>query len=258
MVKIKYVDLNSDLGEGFGSYKMGMDEEILKVITSANIACGWHGGDPVLMMKTAKLAKDNQVALGAHPSYPDLMGFGRRKMEISPEEARAYVSYQVGAMEAFARAQGLELQHVKLHGAFYNTAMADEDLARAVIEACQAINPKLVHLALSGSKFVDLAKSMGARVSQEVFADRAYNDDKSLVSRKVEGAVITDEDEAIARTVRMVKEGLVRTINGKDIEIVADSICVHGDNPKAIAFVKKISDALLAENIGLRALGKNI
>lgn len=258
MVYIKYVDLNSDLGEGFASYKMGMDEEVLGVVTSANIACGWHGGDPTLMMKTAKLAKENQVAIGAHPAYPDLLGFGRRNLDISPGEAKAYVIYQVGAMDAFARAEGLELQHVKLHGAFYNTAMEDEDLARAVIEACQSINPNLVHLALSGSKFFDIARSMGAKVSQEVFADRAYNDDKSLVSRKIEGSVITDEEEAIARTIRMVKEGLVRTINGKDIEIVADSICVHGDNPKALAFVKKIRQALREENIGLRALGKNL
>lgn len=254
----KIVDLNSDLGEGFGSYKMGLDEEIIKCVTSANIACGWHAGDPLIMQKTVKAALENAVGLGAHPSYPDMLGFGRRKMDISPKEAGAYLLYQIGALEAFAKANGSKLQHFKLHGAFYNTVSADPKLAEGVVDAILEYNKDLIIMALSGSYIAKLAKEKGMRVAQEVFADRAYNEDGSLVSRKLEGAVIHDEDEAIARTLKMVLEGKVTAITGKEIDIVADSICVHGDNPQAIAFVQKIRKALEEKGVELAKLEKFI
>lgn len=252
----KYIDLNSDLGEGFGAYKMGMDEEILKLVTSANIACGWHAGDPSLMKKTVDLAVDQGVGLGAHPSYPDLLGFGRRKMDLSYRETQDYVTYQMGALAAFAASSGARLQHIKLHGALYNTAMADEDLAKALIDRVLTIDPEIYFMALSGSVFARLAQDMGARVAQEVFADRAYNEDGSLVSRKLPGAVIEDEDQAIDQVLNMVENGRVVTITGKEIEIQADSICVHGDNPQAINFVRKIRQALEGRGLEVRALGK--
>ncbi|MDO5037803.1 MAG: 5-oxoprolinase subunit PxpA [Tissierellia bacterium] len=252
----QYVDLNSDLGEGFGAYKMGMDEDILKLVTSANVACGWHAGDPGLMNQTVGLVKKEGVALGAHPSYPDLLGFGRRKMDLSYQEMKDYVAYQVGALDAFARAHDLALQHIKLHGAFYNQAMADPDLAKVLMEACLKIWPDIYFLALSGSPFARAGQAMGVKVAQEVFADRAYREDGRLVSRKEPGALIEDEDLAISRTLRMVKEGRVKAITGQDIDIVADSICVHGDNPQALNFVRKIAQALEEEGVVLRAFGQ--
>lgn len=250
----KTVDLNSDLGEGFGSYKLGLDEDIIKHVTSANIACGWHSGDPLIMQKTIKNCIANGVGVGAHPSYPDLLGFGRRKMDITPSEAGAYILYQIGALEAFAKEQGTTLQHFKLHGAFYNTVSADPKLAEAVVNTILNYNKELIIMALSGSYIAKLAKQNGLRVAQEVFADRAYNEDGSLVNRKLDGAVIHDENEAIARTKKMVMEGKVTTIDGKEIDIVADSICVHGDNPEAINFVIKIRKALEDEGIKLTSI----
>lgn len=251
----KIVDLNSDLGEGFGNYKMGMDEEIIKHVTSVNIACGWHAGDPLIMDNTVKEALSQGVAVGAHPSYPDLLGFGRRNMDVKPHEAKAYLLYQLGALQAFAQANGSKLQHMKLHGAFYNTVSNIPELADAVIDAVLEYDEELIIMALSGSYIARRAKERGARVSQEVFADRAYNDDGSLVSRSLEGAVITDEDLAIERTKKMVLEGKVTTINGKEMDIVADSICVHGDNPEAIKFVQKIRENLEAEGIEIKNVG---
>ncbi len=254
----KIVDLNSDLGEGFGSYKMGMDEEIIKYVTSVNVACGWHAGDPLIMNKTFVEANKRNVAVGAHPSYPDLLGFGRRNLDVTAEEAKAYILYQVGALEAFAKANGTKLQHIKLHGAFYNKTAKDPVLAQAVVDALKAYDKDVILMALSGSLIAKLAKENGLRVAQEVFADRAYNEDGSLVNRKLQGAVIHDEEEAISRTKRMILEGKVTTIDNKEIDIVADSICVHGDNPEAINFVKKIRESLEAEGIEIKNIGSFI
>lgn len=243
------IDLNCDLGESFGAYKLGLDDQVLSYISSANVACGFHASDPVVMDKTVALAKDAGVAVGAHPGYPDLQGFGRRNMTIPPREVKAMVMYQIGALQAFCTARRLKLQHVKPHGALYNMAGKDEALAMAVCEAIQAVDDSLILLGLSGSKMLEAADKIGLRSAREVFADRAYEEDGSLVARTKPGAMITDEDEAVERVIRMIREGRVTAVTGKDIPIRADSVCVHGDSPKALAFVQKIRAALTAEQI---------
>lgn len=248
------VDLNSDIGEGFGAYVMGLDEEVIKHVTSVNLACGWHAGDPLIMEKTVKEAIKNNVAVGAHPGYPDLMGFGRRNLDVSPSEARAYMIYQLGALSAFAAANGEKIQHIKLHGAFYNTACVKPELAEEVISGILDVDKDIILLALSGSYIAKRAKERGLRVAQEVFADRAYNSDGTLVSRKLPGAVIHDKDVAIQRIKKMVLEGKVIAADGNEIEIVADSICVHGDNPEAVEFVRVIRENLIAEGIEVKSL----
>ena len=254
----KIVDLNSDIGEGFGLYQLGLDDEILKHVTSVNIACGWHAGDPLIMEKTIINAVKNNVAIGAHPGYPDLLGFGRRNMDITPEEARAYMIYQLGALQGFAQAAGAKIQHMKLHGGFYNTASVKPDLADAVIQGILDVDPNITLMALSGTYIANRAIEKGLSVAQEVFADRAYNSDKTLVNRKIPGAIIYDWEESVERVKKMVLEGKVTSIDGKEVDIVADSICVHGDNPEAINFVKYIRESLEKEGIQLKALSKFI
>lgn len=249
-----HVDLNCDLGESFGAFKMGMDDQVIPFISSANIACGYHAGDPVVMDQTVKMAETYGVAAGAHPGYPDLMGFGRRNIIITPKEAACYVQYQVSALMGICRANGATLRHVKPHGALYNMAGKDYRLAKAICEAVCAIDPNLILLALSGSEMVHAANSVGLRVAREVFADRAYEADGSLVARGTPGAIITDETLAIHRVIRMIKEKKVETHSGTDITIEADSICVHGDGEKALAFVQKIRTALEEEGILVQAL----
>jgi len=248
------VDLNSDLGESFGAYKLGMDKEVLEVITSANIACGLHAGDPMVMAETVQIAAKNQVEIGAHPGFPDLQGFGRRNMNLSYEEVKNYVIYQIGALEAFARKEGKSLQHVKPHGALYNMAAKDYRLALAIAEAIKEVNPELILLALAKSEMVKAAQEIGLKVAQEVFADRGYNPDGTLVARGTPGAMIHDKSIAIPRVVRMVTEGKVTAINGEEISIKADSICVHGDNPLAIEFVREIRAALKEANVKIEPL----
>ncbi|MCR5173250.1 MAG: LamB/YcsF family protein [Oscillospiraceae bacterium] len=248
------VDLNSDLGESFGAYTIGCDELVLPLVTSANVACGFHASDPVVMKKTVEMAAGAGIQVGAHPGYPDLMGFGRRNMAVTPDEAKAYVLYQLGAMSAFCRAAGLPMQHVKPHGALYNMAGKDYALSKGICEAIREFDPGLIVLALSGGELLRCARDMGLRAASEVFADRAYEEDGSLVNRRKEGAMITDEDLAIERVIRMIKERKVTAVTGKDIPIQADSICVHGDGPKALAFVRRIREAVKAEGIELRPL----
>ncbi|MDR1940263.1 MAG: LamB/YcsF family protein [Clostridiales bacterium] len=250
----KKVDLNCDLGESFGAYTIGLDEEAIKYITSANVACGYHASDPLVMEKTVGLCKLNGVSVGAHPGFPDLLGFGRRNIDVTPEEAKAYVLYQTGALYAFARAKGVELRHIKPHGALYNMAGKDMTLAKAVCEGIKEFDKDLILLGLSGSAMIAAAGETGLKVAKEVFADRGYEDDGSLVKRGKPGAMITDEEQAVARVVRMVKEGRVTTVSGKDIDIEAHSVCVHGDGPKALEFVKKISRALRAASIEIADL----
>lgn len=248
------VDLNSDLGESFGRYTIGNDDKIIPLITSANVACGYHAADPVVMNKTIAMAKEAGIRVGAHPGFPDLMGFGRRNMNVSKEEAKAYTMYQLGALDAFCRAHGVKMQHVKPHGAMYNMAAKDYELSVAICEAIKEFDDSLIVMALSGGELVRAAKDMGLRVALEVFADRAYEEDGSLVARTKEGAMITDEEEAIRRVIRMVKEQKVTAITGKDIDIKADSICVHGDGAKALAFVERIREAMQAEGIEICSL----
>ncbi|MCC8163112.1 MAG: LamB/YcsF family protein [Lachnospiraceae bacterium] len=250
------VDLNSDLGESFGNYKIGSDAEIIPLATSVNVACGYHASDPMVMSRTLDLAGAAGIGIGAHPGFPDLMGFGRREMAVSPEEGKNYVLYQLGALDAFCRTKGLKMQHVKPHGALYNMAAKDYALAQAVCEGIKEFDSDLIVLALSGGELARAAMDMGLRTAQEVFSDRAYEEDGTLVNRRKPGAMITDEDEAVRRIVRMVKEQKVTAITGKDIPIKADSICVHGDGAKALAFVKSLRETLTAEGVEVCPLSK--
>lgn len=248
------IDLNCDLGESFGAYKIGLDDQVIPFISSANVACGFHASDPLVMQKTVALCAENGVRVGAHPGYPDLVGFGRRNLNASPAEVKAMVTYQVGALTAFCRAKGVKMQHVKPHGAMYNMAGKDIALASAICEAIADVDPSLILMALSGSRMVEAAEKTGLRAAREVFADRAYEEDGSLVARTKPGAMITDEEQAIARVIGMIKKGTVTAVTGKEIPITADSVCVHGDGPKALAFVQRIREALTAEGIEIKAL----
>ena len=250
------IDLNSDLGESFGRYTLGMDNRIIPLISSANVACGYHASDPVVMEKTVAMAKEAGIGIGAHPGYPDLMGFGRRNLDVTPAEARAYTLYQLGALDGFCRANGVKMQHVKPHGALYNMAGKDYALAKGICEAIASFDKDLTVMALSGSELVRAAEDMGLRVAREVFADRAYEEDGSLVNRRKEGAMVTDENLAISRVVRMILEQKVTAITGKDIPIRADSVCVHGDGEKALAFVEKIRAELTAQGIQICPLSE--
>ena len=248
------IDLNCDLGESFGNYKIGMDEKVIPMITSANVACGYHASDPVVMNKTIVMAKEYGIEVGAHPGFPDLMGFGRRNMNVSPSEAKAYTLYQLGALDAFCRVHRRKMQHLKPHGARYNMAAKNYSLAKAICEAIYEFDKDLIVMGLSGGELVRAGKDTGLRTALEVFADRAYEEDGTLVDRRKDGAVITDEEVAIARVVRMIKEQKVTAITGKDITIKADSVCVHGDGVKALEFVKKIREKLTEEGIALKSL----
>ena len=243
------VDLNSDLGESFGAYTIGLDKEVITHISSADVACGYHAGDPLVMDATVLAAKEAGVAVGAHPGYPDLIGFGRRNIACSPKDAKAYVKYQLGALMAFCKAHGVKMQHCKPHGALYNQAAKDPALAAAIAEAVYEVDPELILMGLANSHLITEAEKVGLKTASEVFADRAYQADGSLVPRSKPGAVIHDKDEAIARTIRMVKEGKVTAITGEEVPLKADSICVHGDNPSAVEFVKNIRAKLTEEGV---------
>lgn len=243
------VDLNSDLGESFGRYTLGNDDKIIPLVTSANVACGYHASDPVVMNKTIAMAAAAGIQAGAHPGFPDLMGFGRRNMAVTAEEAYAYTMYQLGALDGFLRAHGMTMQHVKPHGAFYNMAAKDYAMSKAICQAVKDFDDSLIVLALSGGELAKASLDLGLRTAQEVFADRAYEEDGTLVNRRKEGAMITDENETIARVVRMIKEQKVTAITGKDIPIKADSVCVHGDGAKALAFVEKIREELTKDGV---------
>lgn len=248
------VDLNCDLGESFGTYKIGNDEVVLPYVTSVNVACGFHAGDPVVMEKTVKLALENHVAIGAHPGFPDLLGFGRRRMEISPAEAKAYVIYQVSALNGFVRAQGGSLQHVKPHGAFYNMAVADYQLARAIAEGVAAVDDALILMGLAGSELIQAGRDIGLQTVSEVFGDRAYTAAGTLVPRGTEGAVIHDKNKAADQILNMVLNGKVKTIEGGEVSVQADTICVHGDNHEALQLIKQIRKTLTDAGVNIRAL----
>lgn len=248
------IDLNSDIGESFGAYKLGNDEEIIKYVTAANVACGWHAGDPMVMEKVVRMAKERGVAVGAHPGYPDLMGFGRRKMNCSYAEVKNYVKYQLGALSAFAKTYGLKLHHMCPHGSMGNQCQYDEVVSNAIVDAVADFDKDMIIYYCAGAVLGDIAESKGIRTASEIFADRALMDDLSLVPRSMEGSMITDEDVAIQRCIRMVKEGKVTSITGKELDIKGDTLCVHGDGPKALAFVQKIREAFENEGIQIKTL----
>jgi UPF0271 protein len=246
------IDMNSDVGESFGIYKLGLDEEVIPHITSANIACGFHGGDPGVMRKTVALAKQYGVEVGAHPGFPDLIGFGRRNVDASLEEIQDDVIYQTGALQAFAISQGLRLQHVKPHGALYNMAVADPKLWEAIAEAVTKVDRELILVVLASSQrepLLQIGRHSGIRIAFEAFPDRAYRSDGSLVPRKEKGAVIHDHDTVAKRALKMALEGKITSIDGKEIELKADTLCVHGDNPSAVQIVKKIREDLQAVGV---------
>lgn len=255
---MKKIDLNCDLGESFGAYTIGLDSAVIPHISSANIACGYHAGDSLVMSKTVKMCKEQGVQVGAHPGFPDLAGFGRRNMSVSPEEVKADVMYQIGALDAFCKANSIKIQHIKPHGAMYNMAGKDYALAKAICEGIYEVNPEYILLGLSGSNLIKAAVDTGLRAANEVFADRGYTDDGSLVPRTQKGAIITNEDEMIKRVISMVKEGTVQTVSGKIIPIEAHSICVHGDGEKAVEFVKRIRKELTDAGIEISPINKII
>jgi 5-oxoprolinase (ATP-hydrolysing) subunit A len=238
------VDLNCDMGESTASQKIGADELIMPLISSANIACGYHGGDPEVIAATIGLAKKNQVAIGAHPSFPDRENFGRTEMELDPQAIRNIIIYQVSAMKGMAASMNAVLTHVKPHGALYNMAARRQDYAEAIANAVMTIDPKLVLFGLAGSKMLSVAAEIGLTTCAEVFADRSYQDDGSLTPRTQPGAMIKDVQQAVQQVVGMVKEGRVRSMNGRWIELKADTVCIHGDTPGAAEYAKAIRHGL--------------
>ena len=248
------VDLNCDMGESFGAYMVGNDEAILETITSANIACGFHAGDPTTMRRAVRMALERNVGIGVHPGLQDLVGFGRREMSISSEEAFDLVVYQIGALSGFVKAEGGRLQHVKPHGALYNMAAVNLGLSEAIAEAVYKVDPELILFGLAGSELVNAGERIGLKVAHEVFADRTYQADGTLTSRREPNALITNHEVAIQQIVRMVKEGKVRAIDGTDVGIQADTICIHGDGKTAVEFARVIPGALEREGIKVRKI----
>ncbi|WP_285766899.1 5-oxoprolinase subunit PxpA [Peribacillus sp. SI8-4] len=247
------VDLNCDLGESFGAYRMGNDKEILEYVTSANVACGFHAGDPTVMRKTVQLALEKDVRIGAHPGLPDLMGFGRRNMKITPQEAYDIVVYQIGALHGFIQSEGGSMQHVKPHGALYNMAAQDEALSVAIAEAVYKVNPELILFGLSGSELIRAGEAAGLRTASEVFADRTYQQDGSLTSRMEKHALLENDRDAAAQVIRMVKEGKVLSQQGSDVSLRADTICIHGDGAHALAFARHVKKSLELSEITVKS-----
>lgn len=250
------IDLNCDLGESFGRYRLGDDERLLPWITSANIACGYHAGDPEVMGRTVALAKSAGVAIGAHPSLPDLVGFGRRKINVTASEAYHMIVYQIGALKAFAEVHQVPLQHVKPHGALYHMAAQNESIALAVTRAICDVDKNLILFALAGSRLVEIGRKHGLLVAEEVFADRTYQQDGSLTPRHHPAAVITDLAKAVEQVLTMVTEGMVVTLDGSKRPIHADTLCLHGDHPEAVTFVKALRQRLQAAGIEIKPVGE--
>ncbi len=248
------IDLNSDMGEGYGAWTLGDDERLAPLVSSINVACGFHASDPRTMRRTVQLARRHGVAVGAHPSYPDRVGFGRRALAATPDEVRDDVTYQVGALWAFCRAEGVPLRHVKPHGALYNAAAADEGLATAICEAVRSIDPALVVVALAGSRMLAVARRLGLRAAGEAFADRAYTPEGALLSRREPGAVLHDPATVAARAVRMARERRVTAADGSEVAVEAETLCLHGDTPGAADLASAVRAALDREGIAVRPL----
>jgi UPF0271 protein len=250
---MKKIDLNCDMGESYGAWKMGADAGVMPYISSANIACGFHAGDPATIRKTVRLAVDQGVAIGAHPSLPDLMGFGRRAMRISPQDMYDLVIYQAGAVEAFARAAGVKLHHVKCHGALYNMAAMDEGLSEAMVRAVRDLGSGVILYALSGSTNFAIAKKSAAPVAGEVFADRGYSDDGTLAPRDKPGGLIEDPQASVKQVLGMIEEGYVTSLSGKRVPVAADTLCLHGDQPGAVTFAKTLRETFKERGIAVAA-----
>jgi UPF0271 protein len=253
---MKAIDLNCDMGESFGRYKLGLDEEVIEHITSANIACGWHAGDPLVMDRTVQLAAERGVSVGAHPAYPDLLGFGRRRMDCAPEEITRYIVYQVGALKGFCAVHGVPLVHVKPHGSLYNTAVEDDNLARAIGEAVAAVDGSLICVVLAGPRGEAAARiyrGMGLAVAREAFPDRAYTPQGTLLSRREPGAVVTEPGAVAERALMMATEGRVIAVDGTPVPLEAQTLCVHGDTPTAVDLVRTIRAELEAQGVVVQA-----
>ena len=247
------VDLNSDLGESFGRYTLGEQRELLKYVTSANIACGFHGGDPSVMRETVQLAIDNGVRIGAHPGLPDLIGFGRREMDITAQEAYDMVVYQIGALQAFLTIQNVTMQHVKPHGALYQMASKNAVIAKAIAQAVYDVSPSLVLFGLADSELTKAGEELGLVTAHEVFADRTYQWDGMLTSRSYDDAMITDKEKSAAQVIKMVKEGKVLSQQKMEFSLQADTICIHGDGDNAVEFAKYLRDSLKQNDIEITA-----
>lgn len=250
---MKMIDLNCDMGEAFGNYAMPNDDQLMDYISSANIACGFHAGDPAVMQQTVALAIKKGVAIGAHPGLADLQGFGRREMKITTSEAYQLTLYQIGALSAFVKAAGGKLNHVKAHGALYNMAAKDAALAKAIVQAVHDFDPGLILYALAGSKMISEAQGKGIVTASEVFADRSYQDDGSLTPRTASNALISNEDDAISQVLDFALKQEVSSVNGNRIAVTAETVCLHGDGEHAVAFAKLISDRLKKEGISIKA-----
>ena len=248
------IDLNSDMGESFGRWELGADEALLDLVSSANVACGFHAGDPRTMRRTVELARERGVAVGAHPGFPDLAGFGRREIAASPDEVATDILYQIGALAAFCRAAGVPLRHVKPHGALYNRIAGDERLAAAAVEGVARYGGGVILVGLPGSAVERAARAAGVPFAREAFADRAYLPDGTLAPRGLPGAVIHDPAAVAARAVRMVTAGRAETIDGGEIELAADTLCIHGDTPGAPALARAVRAALEGAGVTIRPL----
>jgi UPF0271 protein len=248
------IDFNADIGESFAGYELGLDSEIVKYITSANIATGFHAGDPDWMARTVALALENDVGIGAHPAYPDLAGFGRRNMDLTPAEVHNAVTYQIGALAAFAPDR--KLQHVKPHGALYNTAVSNAAVAEAIVLAVQAFDPDLIHVVLAGSQWESIAKKHGVRVARECYADRAVTPEGSLVPRSQPGAVVHDPETVVERSLKLATDGKVIAIDGTEIDFSADSICLHGDTAGAVELAGSVRGSLEAGGVAITPMDK--
>jgi 5-oxoprolinase (ATP-hydrolysing) subunit A len=255
---MKYMDVNCDMGESFGAYTLGRDDEVIAHITSANIACGFHAGDPTVLSRTVRLAREHGVAIGAHPGFPDLMGFGRRTLDCTPEEIGDYIIYQVGAIRAFCDVQGVRLQHVKPHGALYNLAVGNETLTRTIAQAVAGVDPELLLVGLAGPhapRVREIAAAAGLRVVFEAFPDRAYTAEGTLVSRRNPGAVIKDPVVVAQRALMMAAEGRIIAENGASLPLQADTLCVHGDTPTAVDLARHIRRKLESNGVKVMAMG---
>ena len=257
-MKKRAVDVNCDLGESYGVYRLGWDEEILSLISSANIACGFHAGDPHVMRKTVALAKAKGVKVGAHPGLPDLLGFGRRTLQVSPAELKDMVTYQIGALKAFVEAAGMKLQHLLQHGILTKMVEEDEALGRAVLESIQEVDPGLLYIALEGTYLLRMAKEMGIKIVKTAFADRAYDHQKRLVSRKIPGSVFHDMKRVEERIEQLVTTGTIKTIEGETLPIEFDSIMLHGDNPDALQLAKTVSGTLKRLGVQIKPMSEII
>lgn len=253
------VDLNSDLGESFGAWTMGNDAEMLGIVTTANVACGFHAGDPLVMHETVRLALERGVEIGAHPGFLDLWGFGRRPIQGErPADIEKLVIYQIGALQAMAAVVGHKVRHLKTHGALGNMAAVDEGLAMAVARATKAVDPELILVVMPGNELEKAGLKLGLKLAREVYADRTYDDEGNLTSRKLPGAVIHDSAEATRRVLRMLEDGAITSVSGRRIPVAIDTICVHGDNPAAVAMARGIREALEAAGVTLRPFARNV